>query len=368
MFIEFMVRDVHRASLLSVSFFPYMIVLIHNFSIGSEYMAVTIKDVAELAGVSTATVSRVINNEPGIKQSTRDKVHGAITGSGYRVNSVARSLKTNKTRIIGLITPEIANDFFMNIARGIEEYLEKFGYSLIICNTNESASEEKRRAELLIEKSVDGVIVIPSSNSGSHFNILTDAGIPVVLADRLTENFDTDAVVVDNQNGVFLAVSYLAARDNNKIAYIGGSPKLSNARERYDGYLQALREYGLEIDNELILIGDFHVDSGFNLMRQIMELPNPPDQVFIANDFMHMGAIKYLIANGYKPDNSPRIGSFDDLELSSILGYASVTVAQPVKKIGSKAAELLLDRIEGDHSKPFRTIRLETDLKISRLR
>ena len=331
-------------------------------------MAVTIKDVAELAGVSTATVSRVINNEIGIKESTRDRVLEAIASSGYHVNTIARSLKTNRTRIIGLITPEIANDFFMNIARSIEEYLKEYEYSLIICNTNESAVEEVRRAELLVEKCVDGVIIIPSSNSGSHFNILRDAGIPVVLADRLTADFDTDAVVVDNQNGVYLAVSYLIARDHNKIAFIGGSPELSNARERYEGYLQALEEYNLEKDDDLVLIGNFHVDSGFKLMKHIMELPDPPEQVFIANDFMHMGAIKYLIASGYKPDNSPRIGSFDDLELSSILGYASVTVAQPVKEIGSKAAELLLERIEGDQSTPFRTIRLQTNLKISRMR
>ena len=128
-------------------------------------MAVTIKKVAELAGVSTATVSRVINNGTGIRQLTRDKVLKAIASSGYRVNTIARSLKTNRTGIIGLITPEIANDFFMNIARSIEEYLKGFGYSLIICNTNESTVEEVYRAELLVEKCVDGVIVIPSSNS-----------------------------------------------------------------------------------------------------------------------------------------------------------------------------------------------------------
>jgi LacI family transcriptional regulator, galactose operon repressor len=256
----------------------------------------------------------------------------------------------------------------MNIARSIEEVLEKSGYSLIICNTNESTEEEARRAELLIEKSIDGVIIIPSSNSGSHFNILTEAGIPVVFADRLTEDFEADSVVVDNQKGVYLAVSYLLARDHNNIAFIGGSSELSNARERYEGYLKALEEANIEKDDTIILIGDFHVDSGFKLMKQIMELQNPPEQVFIANDFMHMGAIKYLIANGYKPDNSPRIGSFDDLEISSILGYASVTVAQPVKEIGSKAAELLLERIKSDQSTPFRTIRLQTDLKIARMR
>ncbi|MDA3940659.1 MAG: LacI family DNA-binding transcriptional regulator [Spirochaetia bacterium] len=331
-------------------------------------MAVTIKNVAELAGVSTATVSRVINNEPGIKQLTRDKVLEAITKSGYRVNTIARSLKTSRSKTIGLITPEIANDFFMNIARGAEEFLGRLDYSLIICNTNESIEEETHRAELLIEKSVDGVIIIPSTNSGSHFKILTDAGIPVVFADRLTEDFEADAVVVDNQNGVYMAVSYLIARDKNKIAFIGGSPKLSNARERFEGYKQALKEYGLVIEDQLVLIGNFHVDSGFKLMKQLMELKIPPDQVFIANNFMHMGAIKYLIAGGYKPDNSPRIGSFDDLELSFILGYASVTVAQPVNEIGTQAAELLLQRIEKNRDEAFQVIRLQTDLKIFRMR
>ncbi len=331
-------------------------------------MAVTIKDVAELAGVSTATVSRVINNEPGTTLSTRDKVRKAVAGSGYRVNTIARSLKTSRSKTIGLITPEIANDFFMNIARGIEGALEKSGYSLIICNTNESVEEEARRAELLIEKSVDGVIVIPTSDTGVHFNVLRNAGIPVVFADRLTADFNADAVVVDNKNGVYLAVSYLLAREQSKVAFIGGSIELSNARERYEGYIQALEEYKLEKDNKLILIGNFHVDSGFNLMKQIMNLPEPPEQVFIANDFMHMGAIKYLIANGYKPDNSPRIGSFDDLELSSILGYASVTVAQPVMEIGSKAAELLLDRIEGNKNESFKTVQLQTNLKVARMR
>ncbi len=330
-------------------------------------MAVTVKTVADLAGVSTATVSRVLNKEAGIKESTRTRVLEAISSSGYRINNIARSLKTSRSKTIGLITPEIANDFFMNIARGTEEFLEKMGYSLIICNTNESIEEEARRAELLIEKSVDGVIIIPSSNSGRHFKVLRDSGIPVVFADRLTEDFKADAVVVDNQNGAYLAVSYLLARDHNNIAFIGGSSELSNAKERYNGYIAALKEQGMEVDKNLVLIGNFHVDSGFKLMKQIMELQTPPEQVFIANDFMHMGAIKYLIANGYKPDNSPRIGSFDDLELSSILGYASVTVAQPVKEIGSKAAELLLHRIKGSKNDPYETIQLQTDLKISRM-
>ncbi len=328
-------------------------------------MGVTVKDVAALAGVSTATVSRVINKEKGIRHSTRARVLEAVKTSGYRVNTFARSLKTNRSRTIGLISPEIANDFFMNIARGVEGFLEKFGYSLIICNTNESAEEELRRAELLIEKNVDGVIIIPATNSGKHFSILREAGIPVVFADRLTSDYQGDAVLVDNQKGSFEAISWLIEQGHSNIAFIGGSPELSNARERYDGYLQALEVHNIKKDNRLILTGDFHVDSGCRLMEQLMKLPDPPGQVFIANYFMHVGAIKYLISSSINPPVSPSIGSFDDLELSSILGYASVSVSQPVRDIGSKSAEILLARINGDNHLKFRTLRLHTTLRVS---
>ena len=326
---------------------------------------------AAIAGVSTATVSRVINNEGKIRPSTREKVLDAVEKSGYRVNTIARSLKTSRSRIIGLITPEIANDFFMNIARGIEKYLKEFSYSLLISNSSESPLEERRRAELMVEKCVDGVIIIPSSDSGAHFSILREAGIPLVLADRLTPDYPADAVLVDNRRGTFAAISHLIKEGHTKIAYIGGSPELSNARERYEGYLHALGEYGIERDDTIILTGNFHVDSGYALMKRLMDLSKPPGQVFIANYFMYTGAVKYLIKNGFKPADSPKIGSFDDMELSSIFGYTSVTVSQPTQEIGLKAAELLLGRIDeavnlpesGDSEKRgYRVIRLKTKL------
>lgn len=333
-------------------------------------MAVTVKDVAALAGVSTATVSRVINNEKGIRPETRERVLDAIKTSGYKVNVIARSLKTSRTRIIGLITPEIANDFFMNIARGVEEYLENYGYTLIISDSHESAGGEIRRADLLKEKLVDGVIVIPSTGKGAHFSVLEESGIPVVLADRAVDDFMCDTVLVDNFKGSYEAISYLIEKGNRRIAFIGGSPDLSNARERLNGYLKALEDNGIGRDDGLILSGDFHVDSGFYLMEKLMKMDPVPDQVFIANYFMHAGAVKYLISNGYKPENSPGIGSFDDMELSSILGYASVSVSQPIRAIGIKSAELLLDRIERgregrSRDNDARIVRLKTSLKVS---
>ncbi len=333
-------------------------------------MAVTVKDVAKLAGVSTATVSRVINDEKGIRPETREKVLTAVKESGYRVNVIARSLKTSRSGTIGLITPEIANDFFMSIARGIESYLENFGYTLIISNSNESVEGEIRRAELLAEKYVDGVIVIPSTEKGRHFSILDDAGIPVVFADRITDDYSTDTVLVDNYKGVYEAITHLINEGHRRIAFIGGSPNLSNARERLDGYLHALSDCGIERDDDIILTGNFHVDSGYRLMERLMKLKEPPDRVFIANYFMHAGAVKYLISNGFKPENSPGLGSFDDMELSSILGYASVTVAQPVHEIGIRAAEILMRRIGEKHSGGnlsggYEVVRLPAELRIS---
>lgn len=333
-------------------------------------MAVTIKDVAAIAGVSTATVSRVINNEEGIRSATRKRVQEAIKKSGYKVNVIARSLKTSRSSTIGFITPEFTNDFFMNIAQGVEEYLERHGYTLIISSSNESVVGEKQRAKLLAEKNVEGVIVIPSTGKGSHFNALSRAGIPVAFADRSTEDFPADTVMVDNRKGSRDAVSYLVKQGFRRIAFIGGSPDLSNAKERLEGYLEALKEQGIKADQKLVLTGNFHVDSGYLLMEQLMQLTAPPDHVFIANYFMHAGALKYLVVNGYKPDNSPGISSFDDMGLIPILGYTRVTVSQPMHEIGKKAARLLLDRIEENRSreterKEYRMIRLKTSLTIN---
>ncbi len=334
-------------------------------------MAVTVKDVAAIAGVSTATVSRVINNEEGIRPATRERVQKAIKKSGYKVNAIARSLKTSRSGTVGLITPEFTNDFFMNIAQGVEEYLEGHGYTLIISSSNESVAGEKRRAALLAEKSVEGVIVIPSTGKGSHFKVLSKDGIPVAFADRSTEDFPADTVMVDNRKGSCDAVSYLIKQGFRKIAFIGGSPDLSNAKERLEGYLKALEEHGIEADPDLVLTGNFHVDSGYLLMERLMQSNTPPDHVFIANYFMHAGAVKYLVAHGYKPLHSPGISSFDDMGLSSILGYTSVTVSQPMREIGKQAARLLLNRIQENRSsetirKKYRIIRLKTSLKIYR--
>ncbi len=325
-------------------------------------MAITVKEVAVHAGVSTATVSRVLNNDPGIKPSTREKVLKAIKDTGYRMNRAARSLKTSRTGTVGLLVPELVNDFFMTVAKGVEDELRAYGYGVILCNANENTDDEKDRIELLIEQCVDGVIIIPVGSKGNHFNLLSRTETPVVLVDRLVEDFSSDAVLADNISGAFSAVEKLIADGCRRFGFIGGSLDLSNFRERYEGFQKALDAHGIKPEPEIIKFGDVHIESGYRFMKELMEAPSPPENVFIANYFLHVGAAKFLFEHKNELPCDIRIAGFDDMALSSILGFSSVTVSQPMLEMGKTAANLLMRRIKKETEECCSIIRLETSL------
>lgn len=321
---------------------------------------VTVKDVAQHAGVSTATVSRVLNGDPKVKEDTADLVRKAIGELGYRMNQVARSLKTNKTHSIGIIAPEFSNDFFMNIVTGVESELKKHGYSVILCSSSEDTGKEKEQIQLLNDKNVDGAIIIPGSCLGSHFSLFNEK--PIVLIDRMVDDFKTDAVLSDNYKGTYDAVQYSVDKGAKRIGFLGGDMNLTSARERYEGYLAALKDNNLAIDESIILFGDYHSRSGYVLMRTLMEQPAPPEHIFISNYFMHLGAARYLLESGTDAKGL-HILSFDDLPLAAFFPYSSIIVAQPMEEIGQKAADLLIKRIHGLKDDP-RIIRLPTTMRI----
>ncbi len=324
-------------------------------------MAVTIKDVARLAGVSTATVSRVINKDHSVKLSTCNMVLKVITETGYRRNSVARNLKTSRTHTIGFLTPEIANDFFMHIAEGVEAELQKSGYSLLICNTSENHEKEQQQIDLMSDQRVEGIILIPSTSDGAHLNILRERSIPTVLIDRLVQGFSTDAVLTDNLQGSYSAAEHFFKAGIRRIAYIGGRSGLTTADERWKGFRHAHEDYNIPLDDRYIRFGDFHAESGYNLMSEILHQPDPPRHIFIANYFMHTGATRYLIESG----NTWNIqtAGYDSLELSPLLTYSAFSISQPMHQMGSLAARLVLDRISSLNSfKSPRVERLKTTL------
>lgn len=312
-----------------------------------NFMPLTLKDIAELSAVSASTVSRVLSGDPRISATTTKRVNAVLEQTGYRMNSVARSLKTNRTMTVGFSAPDIANDFFMTLALGVETRLSEAGYSLIICNNSESREKERRNIQLFLQKCVDGIICIPVSRDGSDLRKAQEEGTPSVLVDRLTDGGDSDAVLSDNIAGSYEAINYLLNTGVRRLGFIGGDMALTSARERYSGYEKAMAEHGIKPDKRLIRFGDFHMQSGYKLMKSLMELIPPPEHVFIANHYMSIGAVKYLIESEYDRTLGAYVSTFDDMGIIPYLGFTKVTVAQPMEEIGRQAAELLLKRMRG---------------------
>ncbi len=325
-------------------------------------MAFTVKDVAEQAGVSTATVSRVLNKDPRISAATTGRVQKVIEELGYAPNPFARGLKTSRSLTVGFLAPEFTNDFFLGIARGVERRLQEVGLTLIICNSNEDPQTEMDRLGLLLDRGVDGLIVIPTSASGAHFGQAVKLGVPVVLVDRLVDDFHADAVLADNVNGTYQVLEPFLLQGVRRIGFLGGDQRLTSARERYDGFRRLLEDYHVPFDPELVRFGDFHDESGSRLLSQLLELPEPPQLVFISNRFMHLGATRLLLERGLKPDQAPRLVAFDDLDLAASLGYCEAMVRQPVHEIGVQAAEFLISRLSGEGGGEPRLARVKSQV------
>lgn len=320
----------------------------------------TIKDVAREAGVSTATVSRVVNNDARISPATRHRVEEVIARLNYKVNTVARSLKNKKTLSVGLITPEIANVFFMRIAAGVEDRLAEDGYSMIVFNSRESRDGERRAIDLLLDKQVDGAIIIPAGGTGDHYGRLREVGVPTVLVDRLVTGFESDAVLVDNEEAVYRAIVRLVEMGRRRFGFIGGQPGITTAQERFRGFARALEDCGCTVEETLVRTGDFHTESGYELFADLMGRPDPPQTVVIANYFMQVGALRYAAHHRDRLPEDLFIASFDNSEIASVAGIPGISIAQPINDIGRRGAEILLERIGRHQHAPFRIERLAT--------
>lgn len=265
-------------------------------------MSPTIKDVAQVAGVSIATVSRVVNGR-GVKPETEKMVLDTIQKLGYRVNLVARSLKTSKTQTIGLLVPDFG-PFFMEIAKVIEEILNGYGYSLIVCSSDENVEREQQRITMLKEKQVDGIILVPASEQADHLADIQADGIPVVLLDRIVSDFRGDCVLVDNVNGSYLAVEHLINQGYERIGLINGRQEVTTGQERYRGFRRVFEDYNMAVSEDLILTGNFTTESGYALMKKFLESPKPPEAVFVANYYMTIGALLAINELGVKVPES----------------------------------------------------------------
>ncbi|GFP27828.1 LacI family DNA-binding transcriptional regulator [Candidatus Hakubella thermalkaliphila] len=302
----------------------------------------TIKDLAKMANVSVATVSRVINKSGYVSPELTRRVGQAIAESGYQVNALARSLKTAKTHTIGLIIADISNPFFTSVIRGVEDIAYKHGYNLILCNTDENLEKEKLYLQVLRGKMVDGLIISPAVTKSEGIRELLRRHPNVVFMDRKVEEPEVICARVDNVKGTKMAIDYLLQLGHKDIAIISGPLNVTSGVERYQGYVAALKEAGLEPRLQHTKIGTFRQESGYKLAQELLDLERRPSALFVANNVMTIGALLAIRERGLSiPDDISVVG-FDDMDWAVLANPPLTTVAQPTYEMGVKAMELLI--------------------------
>ena len=316
----------------------------------------TIREVAESAGVSYATVSHVINNTRLVSPETRQRVLAAMDALNYRPNALARSLRQGKTNTIGLVLPDSANPFFAEISRSIEDEAFKKGYSVFLCNTELDTQRELFYVDVLSKKQVDGIIFVAAGDQPDSLDFLLRRRMPVVMIDRELPQVEADAVLTDNKLGGFLATRHLLELGHKHIACIAGPSSITPSAERIIGYRRALEESGLSYDESLILRGDYHARSGMEITHSILKMNPWPTAIFALNDLMALGALRAAAEAGYSVPRDLAVVGYDDLELSQFTNPPLTTVAQPKKEIGAQAINLLVDRMSQKTRPPSRLV------------
>ncbi|UVI27870.1 catabolite control protein A [Paenibacillus spongiae] len=305
-------------------------------------MTVTIYDVAREAGVSMATVSRVVNNNPNVKPQTRKKVFEAIERLGYRPNAVARGLASKKTTTVGVVIPDISNAIFAEVARGIEDIANMYHYNIILCNADKKKDKEIRVINTLLEKQVDGLLFMGGTVTEEHAQAFKTANVPIVLCATTDENGAIPSVDIDHEAAAFDAVQLLIKQGHTSIGMISGTLQdPANGYARFQGYKRALQSAGIPYDEELVRIGNYRYESGVDAMKYFLELPKRPTAVFSATDEMAIGAIHCIQDYGLKVPEDISVISVDNSRMASMVRPQLTAVAQPMYDIGAVSMRLL---------------------------
>ncbi len=330
---------------------------------GSGRKMPSIYDVAKEARVSVFTVSAVVNKKSHVGGRLRQRVEAAIEKLNYRPNLLARSFAKRQTGTIGLVVPDIANPFFPVLIRGAEDAAHKHGYNLLLSNSDDRIEKEHQSLELLLSKRVDGILLTktPGPLKSSLRQMIEDFRVPFVLLMRTCPSLSKDAVITDDYKGAFEAVSQLARVGYKKIAMVGGPLKVSNGRARWKGFQDALKTYKLPYDPDLVIEGDYRIESGYHAGHTL--LGRKPEGVYVANFLMTVGFFKAAEEMGMRcPDNFGLV-SFDDYPWLDFFRPALTTVELPKYQVGYEAAELLIERIAGKRS-PGTVIKLSPQLRV----
>ncbi len=307
----------------------------------------TIKDVARMAGVSTTTVSHVINKTRFVAEATQKKVWEAIDELNYAPSAVARSLKCNTTRTIGMLVTKSANPFFAEVVHGVEDYCYRAGYTLILCNTEGNLTKQRDYLRMLAEKRVDGLLVMCSDLDNELLGLLErQKDLPMVIMDWGPETVTTDKIRDNAEKGAYLATRHFIDSGHTDIGCVSGHLQRTTCVERMKGFNAAMQESNLSVNSDWIIEGDFECETGVKAANEFILMDKRPSAIFCFNDIMAMALISTFEQAGVRvPDDISVIG-YDNIDLSPFFSPPLTTIHQPKHRLGKKAVELLMARIK----------------------
>jgi LacI family transcriptional regulator len=307
----------------------------------------TIYDVARLAGVSTATVSRALNGTAQIAPATRTAIDQAVEQLGYRPNTIARSLVTRSTQTIAFLLPDITNPFYASLVSGIQQITLERDHTMLLCTTEGDPEREEQYLNLLRSKQVDGALVDGLVLPPDRIARFVEDGFPIVCLDRDIDSPSVPLVQVDNRLGARMATEHLLSLGHVRIAHVAGAEGLRISEQRVAGYRDGLAQAGVAWDPRLVVAGSFTEGGGYDAMRTLLESGAEPTAVFAANDLSAIGAINAILESGWRVPMDVSVVGFDDLRLSAFTSPPLTTIHQPGEEIARRATEILVDLIRG---------------------
>lgn len=332
-----------------------------------EDVIVTVKDVARRAGVSVASVSRALNGLPGVSDSVVQRVQEAADELRYRPNAVARSLRTDASRTLGLVISDVTNSFFVELARAIEDEAAKLGFSLILCNSDEDPAKEGHYLDVLHDQRIDGLLLSPARAMTPQIRRMREFGTPIVLLDRNLRGSRLPCAGVDGASAIADLVRHLAAQGYRRAGVIGGPVEVSNGHQRLLDFTAEAQDRQIEVAPEHRHTGNFEVDGGRAAMALILDTPDPPEVVFATNNSMALGALQVMHDRGITPGRDIGFASFDDVPWFSLMSPSITAIEQPIAELGANAASMITGLIGGQQVRS-RTVRAHLTPRQSTLR
>ncbi|MGL2986329.1 LacI family DNA-binding transcriptional regulator [Flavobacterium sp. RSSA_27] len=328
----------------------------------------TIYDIAKKLDITAATVSRALNNNPKISEATRDLVMETATKMNYKQNRLAQSLRSGKSNNVGVIVPRIDSNFFATVIRGIEEELHPEGYHVIICQTHEDEKREIENITTLMNAQVDGILMSISNMSKENDPVIkhvVDKNVPLIFFDRKKKMDGVSSVTIDDFEGGYLATKNLIDAGCTQIAHFSGDRSLEIYENRFKGYEQALKDFGLEMNTDYVIHTKSNVDAGRNAVTKLLSLPNPPNAIFSSSDFAALGAIQELKEKGIKIPEDFCVFGFGNEPFTRFLELSISSVDQSPLVMGRMAAKVFLEQINNrDNIKIEKKVVLKPELKI----